>query len=136
MIGLFLTVLALAVPIFVYAKYLSLKTTPLRHMPVEPLDATASHPAIASENLRQDQVKATPAAEPDNASAEVARRGDPAVQLQSPATRRPVPAVLPADETTDVTPHERQMLEAMKAATSEQFQYIRQSMLAFSPLAH
>ncbi|KAJ7448976.1 hypothetical protein FB451DRAFT_1147383 [Mycena latifolia] len=30
------------------------------------------------------------------------------------------------DETTDITPHERRMLEAMDSANSEQFQYIRQ----------
>ncbi|KAJ7023018.1 hypothetical protein C8F04DRAFT_1401940 [Mycena alexandri] len=71
-------------------------------------------------------MKATPDAKPDDASTAAARRGGPSVQPQSPATKRPIPTVLPVDETTDVTPHERRMLEAMKAATSEQFQYIRQ----------
>ncbi|KAF7365824.1 hypothetical protein MVEN_00456500 [Mycena venus] len=71
-------------------------------------------------------MKATPAAEPDNTRTEVSLRGGRAVQPQSPVTRRPVPAALPVDETTDITPHERRMLEAMNSVSSEQFQYIRQ----------
>ncbi|KAJ7328730.1 hypothetical protein DFH08DRAFT_883117 [Mycena albidolilacea] len=75
-------------------------------------------------------MKTTPAAdsEPDNTSTQVlvSLRGDQAVQPQSPATRRPVPAALPVDDTTDIAPHERQMLEAMNSLSSEQFQYIRQ----------
>jgi hypothetical protein len=61
-------------------------------------------------------MKTTPAADskPDNTSTQVSLRGDRAVQPQSPATRRPVPAAPPVDDITDITPHERQMLEAMK----------------------
>ncbi|KAJ7764284.1 hypothetical protein B0H16DRAFT_1799705 [Mycena metata] len=42
------------------------------------------------------------------------------------AARRGGPSVQPQSSATTVTPHERRMLEAMKAASSEQFQYIRQ----------
>jgi hypothetical protein len=129
MISLLLTVLALAIPFFVYAK---LKNTPLiTHHTEEPLEIDALPSRIDSENLRKAQMKATPAAEPNNASTQVSLRGDRAVQPQSPAFRRPVPTALPVDETTDITPHERRMLEAMNSANSEQFQYIRQSMSPF-----
>ncbi|KAJ7290689.1 hypothetical protein C8J57DRAFT_1276299, partial [Mycena rebaudengoi] len=63
---------------------------------------------------------------PNNASTQVSLRDDRAVQPQSPAFMRPVPMALPVDETTDITPHERRILEAMNSASSEQFQYIRQ----------
>jgi hypothetical protein len=132
MIALLLTVLALALPFFVYVKYLVLKTTPLStHHTEKPREIEVSPSGIDSEDLRQAQMKATPAAEPDNASTQVSLHGDRAVQPQSPATRRPAPAALPVDETTDITPHERRMLEAMNSSSSEHFQYIRQSMSTF-----
>lgn len=133
MIALLLTALALALPFFFYVKYLALKVIPLStDYTEEPLEIDTSPSGIDS-NLCQAQMKATPAAdsEPDNTSTQVSPSGDRAAQPQSPATRRPVPAALPVDDTTDITPHERQMLEAMNSSSSDQFQYIRQSMLTF-----
>ncbi|KAF8144672.1 hypothetical protein K438DRAFT_1922363 [Mycena galopus ATCC 62051] len=124
MIALLLTVLALALPLFVYAKYTAMKTIPptsSTHHTEESLEIEidTSPAGIDSENLRQLQMTATTAAEPDNASTQVSLRGDRVLQPQSPATRRPISAALPADE---ITEHERRLVEV----SSEQFQYIRQ----------
>ncbi|KAF7373122.1 hypothetical protein MSAN_00520000 [Mycena sanguinolenta] len=129
MLALLLTVLALAVPVLIYAKYSVFKTTPLSHDTEEPLENDTSPSGVKSENLGQTRMnlEATPATEPDTTSTQVSLRGDPTVQPQSLATRRPVPAALPVDESTDsITPYERRMLEAMNSSVSEQFLYIQQ----------
>ncbi|KAJ6452511.1 hypothetical protein C8R45DRAFT_1065289 [Mycena sanguinolenta] len=124
MIALLLTVLALVIPFFIYAKYLVSRTTPLDHTE-ELLEIDVSPSGMESENLRPAEMKVTPATEPDNTSTQVPLRDDLAVQPQSPATR-PVPEAPPVNEIADITPYERRMLEAMNSASSEQFHYIQQ----------
>ncbi|KAJ7258365.1 hypothetical protein B0H12DRAFT_442585 [Mycena haematopus] len=133
MFTLLLTVFALALPFFVYRKYLASKTPPLEaYNTKEPLEIDASEPSGSDSELDLPEFETkAPATEPDNASTEVSLRGDPAVQPQSPVTGRQAPAALPADETTDITPHERRMLDAMTSYSSEHFQHIRQSMSTF-----
>ncbi|KAJ6565797.1 hypothetical protein DFH09DRAFT_1157049 [Mycena vulgaris] len=123
MISLLLTVLALALPFFVYAKLKHTHTPLVIQHSEEPLEIDAlPSSSIDSENLRKE-VQVAPADEPDTAGTQVSIRGGRAVQT---ASRRPVPATLPVDETVHVTPHERQMLEAMNTVSSDQFRYIRQ----------
>jgi hypothetical protein len=126
MFALLVTVLALVLPLIAYARYhASRHISPIPDQAVEPeIDAPSS------ESPRTAHIMADPATKPNDDRMQPALRGDRAVQPQLPATQnpiqRPVPAVLPVDDTTDITPLEKRMMDAMNTASSEQFQYVRE----------
>jgi hypothetical protein len=112
MFALLVTVLALVLPLIAYARYhASRHISPIPDQAVKP-EIDASPSGIESESPRTAHIMADPATEPNDDRMQLALRGDRAVQPQLPATQnpiqRPVPAVLPVDDTTtDITPLER-----------------------------
>ncbi|KAJ6535655.1 hypothetical protein B0H19DRAFT_1383131 [Mycena capillaripes] len=128
MIALLFTVLALAVSFILYARYHALKNIPpTSYQAEEPPEIDTPPSGIDSAQKPQKaHIMGVPTIEPNDASVQVSLRHDRAVQPQFPATRKLIPAPLPVDDTTDITPHERRILQAMNTARSEQFQYIRQ----------
>lgn len=112
---LLLTALAVAVPLLLYRVSLSRR---------EAAELRTSKPPSTDTPPSSSDATADPA---DAAGTQVAIRGDQQTSETPAVTQRPASAVLPPDETTDITPHERRMLDSMNSAASEQFEYIRQS---------
>ncbi|KAJ7660730.1 hypothetical protein DFH06DRAFT_1325992 [Mycena polygramma] len=132
MTALLLTVLALILPLIVYATYRVLGSIPpVSSYAEEPPEIDASPFGIDSDDSRQVILVAVPATDPHGARMQVSRRGNRTVQQPLPATGRPILAAptiedVDSDDTTHITPHERRMLDFMTTASSEQFQTFRQ----------
>ncbi|KAJ7154330.1 hypothetical protein C8R43DRAFT_1186383 [Mycena crocata] len=129
---LFTILLALALVFVVFARYrASKKTTPLMERGDETSDEDSS--VLAAENL---PLKETTATVSDRKVATTTENGDmdivpPAddsenIQIVRHGDREVQHVVLPVDTTTDITPHERRMMDVMDSAGSGEFQYIRQ----------
>ncbi|KAJ7676429.1 hypothetical protein B0H17DRAFT_1080023 [Mycena rosella] len=112
MIALLFTILALALP-FVYASYRALKNAPPA---VEPTPI----PTTKETNLDLTRRMAT--------SKEANLDGMANSQGEEPKSE---PWRPPVDATTDITPHERRMLDVTHTASSDHFEYIRQEAKKF-----